>query len=69
MKNHISTDEQDAGELARFGYKQQLQRSLGSFSSFAIAFSLISISTGIFCQFSLMALCRSGRGSSGRGWW
>ncbi len=51
MKYHISTDQQDAGELARFGYKQQLQRSLGSFSSFAIAFSLISISTGIFANF------------------
>ena len=33
----MSRDEQD---LARFGYKQELKRSLGVFSSFAVAFSL-----------------------------
>lgn len=51
MKKFLHTDEQDAGELARFGYPQQLRRSLGAFSSFAIAFSLISINTGIFANF------------------
>ncbi len=43
--------EQDSEDLERFGYRQQLERSLGGFSSFAIAFSLISINTGIFANF------------------
>jgi amino acid transporter len=46
---HSTTD--DARELHRFGYQQQLKRSMGSFSSFAISFSLISIITGIFANF------------------
>jgi urea carboxylase system permease len=46
----VSRDEQD---LARFGYKQELRRSLGVFSSFAVAFSYISPSTGIFALFYL----------------
>jgi urea carboxylase system permease len=46
----LSHDEQD---LARFGYKQELRRSLGVFSSFAVAFSYISPSTGIFALFFL----------------
>jgi amino acid transporter len=46
----VSRDEQD---LARFGYKQELRRSLGVFSSFAVAFSYISPSTGIFTLFFL----------------
>ena len=46
----MSRDEQD---LARFGYKQELKRSLGVFSSFAVAFAYISPSTGIFALFFL----------------
>jgi urea carboxylase system permease len=46
----VSRDEHD---LARFGYKQELKRSLGVFSSFAVAFSYISPSTGIFTLFFL----------------
>src|SRR5690348_5866543 len=45
--------QQDAADLARFGYKQELKRSLGIFSSFAVAFSYISPSTGIFTLFAL----------------
>jgi amino acid transporter len=45
--------ERDAADLARFGYKQELKRSLGVFSSFAVAFSYISPSTGIFTLFAL----------------
>jgi len=41
----------DAQELHTFGYEQQLERSMGGFSSFAISFSLISIITGIFANF------------------
>jgi urea carboxylase system permease len=44
------TDQQD---LARFGYRQELQRSLGSFSSFAAGFSYISILTGMFQTFHM----------------
>jgi urea carboxylase system permease len=43
----------DEAELAEFGYKQELRRSLGLFSSFAVAFSYISPSTGIFALFAL----------------
>jgi len=44
---------QDSADLAGFGYKQELRRSLGLFSSFAVAFSYISPSTGIFTLFAL----------------
>lgn len=45
-----SVDERhgDSEELAGFGYKQELDRSLGRFSSFAAGFSYISILTGVF---------------------
>ena len=43
----------DEADLAQFGYKQELRRSLGVFSSFAVAFSYISPSTGIFTLFAL----------------
>ena len=38
-----SRDEQDLGH---FGYAQELFRSMGGFSNFAISFSIISILTG-----------------------
>src|SRR5262245_35631141 len=38
--------EQDARELARLGYAQQLFRQMGGFSNFAISFSIISVLTG-----------------------
>ena len=43
----------DTADLARFGYKQELKRTLGTFSSFAVAFSYISPSTGIFTLYAL----------------
>src|SRR5436190_106594 len=49
---HVSNQmDNDAADLAKFGYKQELRRSLGVFSSFAVAFSYISPSTGIFALF------------------
>src|SRR5271165_2007236 len=48
-----SGHERDSADLARFGYSQELKRSLGLFSSFAVAFSYISPSTGIFTLFAL----------------
>ncbi|HEX3788775.1 MAG TPA: amino acid permease [Pseudonocardiaceae bacterium] len=42
----------DSSDLAKFGYRQELERSLGSFSSFAAGFSYISIMTGVFELFA-----------------
>jgi amino acid transporter len=42
------SDTQDASDLSRFGYLQSLRRTLGPYGSFAIAFSMISITTAIF---------------------
>ena len=39
-------------ELERFGYRQQFVRSLRQFESFAVAFSFISITTGIFTTYA-----------------
>jgi hypothetical protein len=44
----MATPSSDTDELAKFGYKQELDRSLGLFSSFAAGFSYISIMTGVF---------------------
>jgi amino acid transporter len=54
MSSH-ETDQaaRDTADLERFGYKQELKRDLGTFSSFAVAFSYISPSTGIFTLFFL----------------
>jgi amino acid transporter len=42
------SDAADVGDLHHFGYVQSLRRTLGPYGSFAIAFSMISISTAIF---------------------
>lgn len=47
----MRTVDRDSEDLGRFGYAQQLRRTLGGFSSFAVAFSLISVFTGIFANF------------------
>src|SRR6266700_3220822 len=39
-------------ELEQFGYRQQFVRSLRHFESFAVAFSFISITTGIFTTYA-----------------
>jgi amino acid transporter len=49
----VTGGQRDSADLAQFGYKQELKRSLGTFSSFAVAFSYISPSTGIFTLFAL----------------
>src|SRR5713101_7911626 len=43
----------DSRDLAVFGYKQELNRTLGRFSSFAAGFSYLSILTGMFQMFHL----------------
>ena len=49
----------DAAEavLERAGYKPELRRSLRFFSMFAIAFSIISITTGIFLNYGFGLAC------------
>jgi urea carboxylase system permease len=41
----------DSRDLATFGYRQELARTLGSFSAFAAGFSYLSVLTGIFQLF------------------
>jgi urea carboxylase system permease len=48
-----SAHDRDVRDLEKFGYKQELRRALGVYSSFAVAFSYISPSTGIFTLFIL----------------
>jgi urea carboxylase system permease len=43
----------DSRDLAAQGYRQELDRSLGSFSAFAAGFSYLSILTGLFQNFHL----------------
>ncbi|MDQ2943081.1 MAG: amino acid permease, partial [Candidatus Dormibacteraeota bacterium] len=43
----------DVRDLERFGHRQELKRTLGPYSSFAVAFSYISPSTGIFTLYAL----------------
>ncbi|WP_052227018.1 amino acid permease [Microbacterium mangrovi] len=47
-----ATNLADDQELASFGYKEQLSRSIGGFSSFALAFSMISVITTVFTLFA-----------------
>ncbi len=42
------SDANDVNDLHQFGYVQSLRRTLGPYGSFAIAFSMISITTAIF---------------------
>ena len=47
------TESADSADLAQYGYKQELKRQLGLGSVWAVAFSYISPSTGIFTLFAL----------------
>ena len=47
----MSAEDEAAAVLQRAGYKPELRRSLRFFSMFAIAFSIISITTGIFLNY------------------
>jgi amino acid transporter len=56
------THHDDDAQLGRYGYRQQFVRSLRRFESFAVAFSFISITTGIFTTFSYVLLTGGPRG-------
>ncbi|GMA51049.1 amino acid permease [Alicyclobacillus contaminans] len=51
MAEHPPYLDDDAADLAQFGYRQELNRNLSFLSNFAIAFSFISATTGIFSLF------------------
>ena len=57
----------DAGELSKLGYAQELLRAMGGFSSFALSFSIISVLTGIFTTYGV-ALAGGGPAALGFGW-
>ncbi|MEX2415052.1 MAG: amino acid permease [Paenibacillaceae bacterium] len=59
--------EQDKHELHKFGYAQELLRSMGGFSNFAISFSIISILTGAVSLYG-HGLTYGGAGMMGFGW-
>lgn len=42
----------DADDLASLGYRQQLRRTMSPFTAFALAFSMVSINTGIVTLFA-----------------
>src|SRR5205085_9900462 len=49
----LTQEERDSALLQKFGYRQELRRTLGFLSNFSVAFSYISVSTGTFALFFL----------------
>ena len=62
-----ATIQQDIKDLHGLGYAQELLRSMGGFSNFAISFSIISILTGAIILFNY-GLTLGGPAASGLGW-
>jgi amino acid transporter len=52
MENEIGADRSDDAVLAHFGYKEELRRTMGGYSSFALAFSMISVTTTVFTLYA-----------------
>ena len=44
---------QDSIDLEQFGYDQELRRAISPLASLAVAFSMISVSTGVFALFAV----------------
>lgn len=59
--------DKDKHDLNKFGYAQELMRSMGGFSNFAISFSIISILTGAVSLYG-HGLTYGGPGMMGFGW-
>jgi amino acid transporter len=49
---HAPAVQTDDGDLETLGYKPKLHRTMGAYTSFALAFSMVSINTGIITLFS-----------------
>ena len=70
MTNARSRDDvtkQDVADLHRLGYAQELFRSMGGFSNFAISFSIISILTGAVILYDY-GLAWAGKAAVTLGW-
>jgi amino acid transporter len=61
------TRQGDATDLQHFGYAQELFRTMGGFSNFAISFSIISIITGVATQYDY-GLANGGPAEMSLGW-
>jgi amino acid transporter len=61
------TINRDTADLHKLGYAQELYRSMGGFSNFAISFSIISILTGAVILYNY-GLALGGPGAVGIGW-
>ena len=59
--------QRDREDLHKLGYAQELYRSMGGFSNFAISFSIISILTGAVILYNY-GLALGGPGAVGIGW-
>ncbi len=64
---HATAAEQDAAELKKMGYEQELHRHMGGFSNFAISFSIICILAGGISAFN-QGLGAGGGFAMGVGW-
>ena len=53
-RGHDPTDQQDDAVLGKYGYEQVFERTISRFASFAVAFSFISIATGIFTTYGFV---------------
>jgi amino acid transporter len=60
-------DAKSEQQLSRLGYAQELLRSMGGFSSFALSFSIISVLTGVFSTYKI-AIQAGGPAGLGLGW-
>ncbi len=61
-------DEREAAAaLSRMGYAQELLRSMGGFSSFALSFSIISVLTGVVTTYDV-GIANGGPAGLGLGW-
>jgi amino acid transporter len=49
--SEVTAPGSDEQALQRFGYRQELNRTLGYFSSFALSFSVICITSGLFANY------------------
>jgi amino acid transporter len=67
MSVQSDSHEKDKQDLNKFGYAQELLRSMGGFSNFAISFSIISILTGAVSLYG-HGLKYGGPGMMGFGW-
>jgi amino acid transporter len=52
MTTRSAADTTDDAVLSQFGYKEELRRTMGSYSSFALSFSMISVTTTVFTLFA-----------------